>query len=580
MKVLITGANGYIGSKLVKELCDKYVDVIATDIDSTHVDERATFIYANIFEKKDDWFSYFGKPDICVHMAWRDGFVHNSEKHMEDLSLHFRFVTNLIDNGLKKIVSIGTMHEIGYYVGAIDENTPCSPLSQYGIAKNAFRKSIEIYASQKNCLFQWLRCFYVYGDDKYGNSIFCKIRKAVEEGKTDFPFSSGKNQYDFLHINELVEQLSLCILQNKVLGIINCCSGRPVSLSEQVERYISQNNLPIKLAYGKFKDRPYDSPCIFGDKTKMNEITTLFDKKTVLVTGVAGQLGFEVVNELNARGFMAIGTDILDENDIILKANWDRYIQLDITNELLVKEVIGKIKPNAIIHCAAWTDVDGAENIKNKPLVYQINVEGPNNLVSCAKKLKSKFLYISTDYVFSGEGKTPWKPDESNYAPLNYYGETKLLGEKIVSSTIKEFFVVRTSWVFGNGKNFVKTMYNVGKTHSVVKVVNDQVGNPTYTRDLSRLIVDMIQTNEYGYYHATNEGDYISWYDFACEIYKQAKLDVEVIPVSTDEYGVSAARRPQNSRLDKSKLIEKGFKPLPLWQESLKVYLEDIKKNS
>lgn len=272
MKILVTGANGYIGSKVVKQLCDYNVDVVATDFDDTNIDSRASFVKANIFENKDNWYEFFGKPDVCLHLAWRDGFVHNSEKHMLDLSSHYAFITNLIDNGLPTIVSMGTMHEVGYWEGAIDENTPCNPLSQYGIAKNALRKSIELYASNKSCKFMWLRAYYIYGDDLYGNSIFCKIRQAVRDGKATFPFTTGKNKYDFIHIDELAKQIAICSMQDKVLGIINCCSGKPVSLAEQIEWYIAHNNLPIKLDYGKYPDRPYDSPCVYGDNKKIDLI--------------------------------------------------------------------------------------------------------------------------------------------------------------------------------------------------------------------------------------------------------------------------------------------------------------------
>lgn len=272
MKILVTGANGYIGSKVVKKLCDLNVVVIATDFDNKNIDNRAIFKQANIFSDNDNWFNYFDKPDVCLHLAWRDGFVHNSDKHMLDLSNHYKFLTNLINNGLKQIAIMGTMHEIGYWEGKIDENTPCNPLSQYGIAKNALRKSIELYANQHECIFQWLRAFYIFGDDSYGNSIFCKIRKAVIEGKSSFPFTTGKNQYDFIHVDELANQISMCVMQNKINGIINCCSGKPISLANEIEWYIHYNKLPIKLDYGKYPDRPYDSPCIYGDSKKILEI--------------------------------------------------------------------------------------------------------------------------------------------------------------------------------------------------------------------------------------------------------------------------------------------------------------------
>lgn len=272
MKILVTGANGYIGSKVVKKLCDYGAEVIATDVERKNIDSRAKYIFANIFDENSNWYTFFEKPDVCLHLAWRDGFVHNSDKHMLDLSLHYKFLTNLILNGLKQIACMGTMHEVGFYVGSIDENTPCAPLSQYGVAKNALRKSLEIYASEHNCMFQWLRAFYIYGDDLYGNSIFCKIKKADSDGAKNFPFTSGKNKYDFIDVDDLSKQISFCVMQTKILGIINCCTGIPVSLGEKIEWYIKKNDLKIKLDYGKYPDRPYDSPCIYGNVDKIKKI--------------------------------------------------------------------------------------------------------------------------------------------------------------------------------------------------------------------------------------------------------------------------------------------------------------------
>ena len=297
-----------------------------------------------------------------------------------------------------------------------------------------------------------------------------------------------------------------------------------------------------------------------------------------LVTGVAGQLGYDVINELNKRDIHAIGTDIRQESDLINKANWDQYVQLDITVKAKVDEAVNHIKPDVIIHCAAWTNVDGAEDKNSKSLVKKINVDGTDNLVKAAKAINAKFLYISTDYVFNGEGTRPWEPDDKNYAPQNYYGETKLKAELIVSSQLDNFFIVRIAWVFGlNGNNFIKTMLSLAdKGYKELKVVDDQIGTPTYPYDLARLLVDMIQTKKYGYYHATNEGGYISWADFAEEIFKQANKEVKVNKVTTAEYGVSVAKRPFNSRLDKSKLVENGFKPLPDWKDAVRRYLIEI----
>lgn len=279
MKILVTGANGYIGAKVIKELCDLGYEVVATDFKNNNIDSRARYINANLFDGKEDWFSFFDKPDVCLHLAWRDGFVHNSDKHMLDLSNHYRFITNLINNGLTHVAVMGSMHEVGYHEGAIDENTPCNPLSQYGIAKNALRKSIELYASQHNCKFQWLRGYYIFGDDLYGNSIFCKIRQAAKDGKETFPFTTGKTKYDFIKDDDLAKYIALTITQSEVLGVVNICSGKPVSLADQIEWYIKTNKLPIKLEYGKYPDRPYDSPCIYGDNTKLLKIISNFKKR-------------------------------------------------------------------------------------------------------------------------------------------------------------------------------------------------------------------------------------------------------------------------------------------------------------
>ena len=298
----------------------------------------------------------------------------------------------------------------------------------------------------------------------------------------------------------------------------------------------------------------------------------------ILVTGVAGQLGHDVINELCKRGITAFGTDIKAEEELIKRANWNKYSQCDITIKSQVRLLIDSIKPDAIIHCAAWTNVDGAEDQKNKPLVRKINVDGTDNLVKATKEVGAKFIYISTDYVFNGEGTRPLEPDDNNYAPQNYYGQTKLEGELAVSSQLDKYFIVRIAWVFGlNGNNFIKTMLKLSdKGYKELRVVDDQIGTPTYTYDLARLLVDMVLTDKYGYYHATNEGGFISWADFAEEIFRQANRNVKVNRVTTEEYGVSIAKRPYNSRLNKNKLIDNGFKPLPNWKDALKRYLKEI----
>lgn len=294
----------------------------------------------------------------------------------------------------------------------------------------------------------------------------------------------------------------------------------------------------------------------------------------VFVTGVGGQLGYDVMNELAKRGHKCVGSDILPKEKIALPFD---YVQLDITDQSAVAKVISELKPDAVIHCAAWTAVDAAEDEANKAKVYAINVDGTRYIAEACKKLDCKMVYISTDYVFNGEGTEPWQPDCKDYAPLNVYGDSKLKGELAVAGALEKYFIVRIAWVFGkNGNNFIKTMLNVGKKFDTLRVVNDQIGTPTYTYDLARLLVDMVETEKYGYYHATNEGGYISWYDFACEIFKQAGYATKVVPVTTEEYGLSKAKRPFNSRLDKAKLVKNSFEPLPTWQDALKRYLQEI----
>lgn len=299
----------------------------------------------------------------------------------------------------------------------------------------------------------------------------------------------------------------------------------------------------------------------------------------VFVTGVAGQLGHDVINELARRGYECVGSDIHTQYSGVQDGSAvtdSPYVALDITDAELVMGAITDIKPGVIVHCAAWTNVDGAEDPEKKDIVHRINAEGTKNMAEAAKTVDAKLVYLSTDYVFDGQGERPWQPDDKRYAPLNYYGQTKLEGELAVSETLDKYFIVRIAWVFGlNGKNFIKTMVNVGKTHDIVRVVNDQIGTPTYTYDLARLLVDMIETDKYGYYHATNEGGYISWYDFTCEIYRQAGMNTKVVPVTTEEYGLSVAARPFNSRLDKSKLVEAGFTPLPDWKDAVSRYLKE-----
>ena len=272
-KILVTGANGYIGRHVVSALLDRGVAVIACDIRTDDVDERAERMEFDLFRLPDgNMFELMGCPDVCLHMAWRNGFVHNAPTQMGDLSAHYQFLTRMIDGGLKQLAVMGTMHEVGYWEGAIDENTPCNPISMYGIAKDALRRAMIQYCGQKDCILQWLRCYYILGDDRKNNSIFCKILNAADEGKKTFPFTTGKNKYDFIEVDELARLISSCVMQTEVNGIINCCTGEPISLAERVEKFIRDHQLDIKLEYGAFPDRPYDSPCEYGDATKIKQI--------------------------------------------------------------------------------------------------------------------------------------------------------------------------------------------------------------------------------------------------------------------------------------------------------------------
>ena len=300
----------------------------------------------------------------------------------------------------------------------------------------------------------------------------------------------------------------------------------------------------------------------------------------VFATGVGGQMGHDIMNELQKRGYEGVGSDLAPVYSGIADGSAVTrmpYVSLDITDREAVEKAISEVRPDAVIHCAGWTAVDAAEDEDKRELVRRINVDGTRYIAEACKKLDCKMVYLSTDYVFNGQGETPWQPDCKDYAALNVYGQSKLDGELVVSGTLEKYFVVRTAWVFGiNGANFVKTMLRLGEKLPSIRVVRDQIGTPTYTRDLSRLLVDMVQTEKYGYYHATNEGGFISWYDFACEIFRQAGCGTEVIPVTTAEYGLNKATRPFNSRLDKHKLVENSFQPLPVWQDALGRYLKEL----
>lgn len=320
------------------------------------------------------------------------------------------------------------------------------------------------------------------------------------------------------------------------------------------------------------------------------------------VTGTCGQLGHDLMEELKKRDLPAVGTDIADvgvyclQNDLSEEAGRKEYVSLNITDEKAVSDTLRQVSPDMLIHCAAWTQVDKAEEEENRDMVHAVNVSGTENLAKSCKALNIPMMYISTDYIFNGLGDMPWEPSCQDFAPCNYYGQTKLEGELAIRSLLEKYFIVRIAWVFGrNGNNFIRTMLKLAENHDQLRVVNDQIGTPTYTYDLARLLVDMALTDRYGIYHATNEGGYISWYDFAREIFRQAAQKqipaasgngkavdyaaIRVDPVTTQEYGLSKARRPLNSRLEKKKLRENGFEPLPEWKDALSRYLDVYKED-
>lgn len=273
MKILITGANGYIGSRVVSYLCNKGFETISADIDNSHLDVRTNFKKIDILNNSiENLFDYFEKPDICLHLAWRDGFVHNSDKHMLDLSSHFRFLQTLIKYGLKNLAIMGTMHEIGYHVGSINEDTPCNPSNFYGVSKNCLREATKLLCEQYGCTWKWLRAFYIYGNDEFGESVFCKLNKAFKSGLKEFNLTTGKNEFDFINVDDLARLISLTIIQNDINGIINVSSGKPISLREQIMEYVQKNKINLKLNWGVYPERESESKCIYGDNTKISEI--------------------------------------------------------------------------------------------------------------------------------------------------------------------------------------------------------------------------------------------------------------------------------------------------------------------
>jgi dTDP-4-dehydrorhamnose reductase len=505
------------------------------------------------------------------------------------------------------------------------EDTPIHTSSPYSTSKASADLLVNAYHRTYDLPTTISRCSNNYGPYQFPEKLIpLMIANALADKKLPV-YGEGLNVRDWLYVEDHCKAIDLIIRKGTVGEVYNIgghnemrnidivkliCDylGKPYSLIEHVtdrkghdRRYaIDPTKIHNELGWlPETKFKPTESRRRFSGiwttrtggrtsfpastRTTMKKCTaterSLVDMK-VFVTGVAGQLGHDVMNELAKRGYEGVGTDLAPEYSGVADGSAVTkmpYVSLDITDAAAVSKVIAEVKPDVIVHCAAWTAVDAAEDEDKQPKVMKINVDGTQNLANAAKAIDAKMVYISTDYVFNGQGTEPWKPDCKDYAPLNVYGKSKLGGELAVSKTLDKYFIVRIAWVFGlNGKNFIRTMLNVGKTHDEVRVVNDQIGTPTYTYDLARLLVDMIETDKYGYYHATNEGGYISWYDFTKEIYRQAGLKTIVTPVTTAEYGLSKAARPFNSRLDKSKLRENGFTPLPDWKDALHRFLTEI----
>ena len=625
MNIIVTGGAGFIGSNFVFHMLKKYPNYRIICLDKlTYAGNLSTlapvmdnpnfrFVKADICDREAVYKLFEEeKPDIVVNFAAES----HVDRSIEDPGIFLQ--TNIMGTAVLmdacRKYGITRYHQVStdevYGDLPLDrpdlfftEETPIHTSSPYSSSKAGADLLVLAYHRTFGLPVTISRCSNNYGPYHFPEKL---IPLMIANALNDKPlpvYGEGLNVRDWLYVEDHCKAIDLIIHKGRVGEVYNIgghnemknidivkiiCKalGKPESLITYVTdrkghdmRYaIDPTKIHNELGWlpeTKFADGIQKTIQWYLDNKEWwetiisGEYQNYYDK-----TGVGGQLGFDVMNRLKAKGHEPIGSDILDSSD------FSNYVKLDITDENAVKSVLCDIKPDVVIHCAAWTAVDAAEDEENTEKVFKINAKGTENIAKVCKELDCKMVYISTDYVFDGQGETPWDPDCKDYAPLSVYGKSKLEGEKAVSSILDKYFIVRIAWVFGlNGKNFIKTMLNVGAKYDTVRVVCDQIGTPTYTLDLSKLLVDMVETEKYGYYHATNEGGYISWYDFTCEIFRQAGYNTKVVPVTTEEYGISKAARPFNSRLDKSKLVKNGFEPLPDWKDALSRYLKEIEKS-
>ena len=633
MTIIVTGGAGFIGSNFIFHMLKKYPDDRIICLDKlTYAGNLSTlapimdnpnfrFVKADICDREAVYKLFEEEhPDIVVNFAAESHVDRSIENPEIFLKTNIIGTATLMDAcrkyGIQRYHQVSTDEVYGDL--PLDrpdlfftEETPIHTSSPYSSSKAGADLLVQSYYRTYGLPASISRCSNNYGPYHFPEKL---IPLMIVNALADKPlpvYGEGLNVRDWLYVEDHCKAIDLIIHKGRVGEVYNV-GGHNEKQNIEIVKIICKElgmicatpSIRRKSTMSwagcrKRSSRTVSKRRFNGISTTANggkqssaasiSITTRRCTATAepeemnvkfFVTGVGGQLGHDVMNELLKRGHEGVGSDIqtaysgIIDNSPVSKAP---YIPLDITDADAVERVITAVNPDAVIHCAAWTAVDLAENAENQEKVRAINAGGTQNIANVCKKLNCKMTYISTDYVFDGQGTAPWKPDCKDYKPLNVYGQTKLEGELAVSRTLDKYFIVRIAWVFGlNGKNFIKTMLNVGKTHDTVRVVSDQIGTPTYTLDLARLLIDMNETDKYGYYHATNEGGYISWYDFTKEIYRQAGYATQVVPVTTAEYGLSKAARPFNSRLDKSKLVEAGFTPLPTWQDALHRYLREI----
>ncbi|MBQ4261181.1 MAG: dTDP-glucose 4,6-dehydratase [Ruminococcus sp.] len=636
MNIVVTGGAGFIGSNFVFYMLGEHPDdrIICLDkltyagnlstLSSVMDNPNFRFVKLDICDREGVYRLFEEEhPDIVVNFAAEshvDRSIENPEIFLQTNILGTQVLMDACRKyGIQRYHQVSTDEVYGDL--PLDrpdlfftEETPIHTSSPYSSSKAGADLLVLAYHRTYGLPVTISRCSNNYGPYHFPEKL---IPLMIANALADKPlpvYGKGENVRDWLYVEDHCKAIDLIIRKGRVGEVYNVgghnemanidivkliCRelGKPESLITYVTdrkghdlRYaIDPTKIHNELGWlpeTKFEDgikktiRWYLDNKEWWQEIINGEYRNYYekmygnmgtDKMKVFVTGVGGQLGYDVMHELSRRGLECVGSDIMEKSR-------DDYVRLDITDKAAVDRALSEIKPDAVIHCAAWTAVDAAEDEENREKVFAVNAGGTRNIAEACRKLDCKMLYISTDYVFDGQGEEPWQADCREFAPLNAYGQSKLDGELAVAQTLEKFFIVRIAWVFGlNGNNFIKTMINVGKKYDTVRVVNDQIGTPTYTPDLSRLLVDMIETDKYGYYHATNEGGFISWYDFCREFYRQYGLGTRVVPVTTAEYGLSKAARPFNSRLDKSKLAEMGFEPLPPWQDAVKRYLEEAR---